>query len=367
MSSSLILASMKNNIIDPDEMARLSRIMKGDYTISTGDSTKNAQARTILNTVLSATAKKRACCLGQKNIDVRIPLPLDIAPEGEIGKLMSIYGFYDRQVTNIPIDQPGYCTIEGKDYVPEKDNCDTFYNIYCKNIAKEFTAGNNGQFDSIKFNNYKPECACFIDPPDWFKEQIVTPVPKCFYPGCEKTANVYLDPTSRTGACDFTICSQQLNIDSALLQKDASFTAQFQNQCGKESKNDPLKKVDTVTSTGTGTQTTAAPIGASSTGGTGAPATTTVTTPPVEGVKTTQTTTTGDVLGGIFGSGTTAPTTQQTSAPTTKTPTTQSVAKPSTGETTSNMPLIVGGSGLVTLILSVLCCIFIIIGVLMMR
>jgi hypothetical protein len=98
--------------------------------------------------------------------------------------------FYDKQITNIPIDKPGYCTIDGKDYVPEKDNCDTFYNIYCKNIAKEFTAGNNGVFDTTKFRSYKPECACFIDPPDWFKQSIVTPIPKCFYPGCEKTANV---------------------------------------------------------------------------------------------------------------------------------------------------------------------------------
>ena len=346
MSSSLILASMKNNIIDPDEMFELGKRFKGDYRISTGDSQKNAAARDILNQSVSLTSKKRACCLGQKAIDIRIPLPIGIDPDqSAIGQLAAKYGFYDKLIEDIPIDKAGYCTIDGKDYTSNSANCDDFYNLYCKNIVAEYTAGNDGKFDTIAFStHYKPECACFIPTPEWLENALGSePVPKCMFPGCGTNQNVYLDAASRsTPSCDYTICSQNLQIDSATLAKDASFAANFQNTCGKEAGTDPLKQapVTNTTVTGTADKPVPGPIVVSGSGSGGdvpkppvaPPGTTTTTKTTIPTVPTVPTDTGKTTTGGITDTLGTGTTTTTGTASTTE-------------EQNQNLPLILGGGG----------------------
>jgi hypothetical protein len=337
MSSSLILASMKNNIIDPNAMFELGKRMKGDYRISVGDDTKNTAARNVLNQSISLTNKKRACCMGQKTVDVRIPLPIGTVPDkSAIGLLSEKYGFYDKLIQGIGIDKPGYCTLAGKNYSKNSPNCDDFYNLYCKNIVNEFKAGNNGKFDSVKFStHYKPECACFIPTPKWLAQATGSePVPKCMFPGCGTNQNVYLDPASRsTPSCDYTICSQQLNIDSATLAQDASFAANFQNTCGKEAGKDPLKQkpstqpTTTVTST---EETSTGPITISD------PVTPPVTmAPPITTTPTTGTENNTSTTG-------TGSNTPQTSGK-------------SEEEQSSQMPVILGGGGLSSCLSSCIC------------
>lgn len=243
MTESLILASMKNNITDPTELNKIRNLLKGDYKISVGTDQKNLEAQQTLNKLLSDTNKKRACCLNKRSIDVRIPLPIDISPDNsEIGQNMKKYGFYDRLVTDIPIDKPGFCTFDGKNFSKNNENCDDFFNVYCKNIINEYKSANNGKFDAGDFsNNYKPECACHMPIPSWVESMFkASPIPKCVLPGCDPNLNVYLDSASRAGQCNQTICTANVQIGAATASQDAAIISNINQNCGDSSGGKPI-------------------------------------------------------------------------------------------------------------------------------
>ncbi|AYV76890.1 MAG: hypothetical protein Barrevirus3_10 [Barrevirus sp.] len=240
---SLLNASMKNGLTDPNDMLAIKNVLQGDYKLNIGTTQLNDEAKITLNKLLSETEKKRACCMGQKSIDVRIPLPNGIISDNsDTGLLMAKYGYYDQRVDNIPIDQPGFCTFDNKDFTKNSANCDDFYNLYCKNIVNEFTKANNGKFDPAIFStSYKSECSCFMPIPKWVTEAYQgEPMGQCVLPNCGPNKAVYLDRASRTGPCNNTICYQNVKIDSATLAENASIATTLQNNCIEKTGVSPI-------------------------------------------------------------------------------------------------------------------------------
>jgi len=238
MVDALAYANTINLLTSDAELSKLANKMRGVYNFSTGTTDLNNQAKIILNKILTKTQIKRSCCTGNKIVNVRIPLPTGITPANDTtGQLIKKYLYYDKSIT-VPIDTPGFCLIGGVDYSKGNANCDDFYNVYCANSIKEFTAGNNNQFDDVQFNSYKPDCACYIPTPDWLKQAWGgEPTPKCVFPGCGENTAAYLDPASRGAQCNYTICSQQINMSDIQQGQNSNLINNIKAECGKQNKD----------------------------------------------------------------------------------------------------------------------------------
>lgn len=237
-TDALVYATMKNKLSTDAELADLVNKIRGTYQITVGTSDANAKAKANLDKILNKTQIKRACCNASNKINVRIPLPAGIVAEGgDAAKLITKFGYYDKQV-NVPIETPGFCSIDSVQYSKGSPDCDDFYNVYCANAVKEFTAGNGGNFDYTQFGIYKPECACFVPKPEWLKQAWGgDPTPKCVFAGCGENAVSYLDAISRTGPCNYTICSQQINTGNIDISTSGSLVNNLTAQCGTQGKN----------------------------------------------------------------------------------------------------------------------------------
>lgn len=237
MTSALVYASTQNELTSNDQLANFSKTLLGTYKFTTGTVAQNNAALQNLNKILSQTQIKRACCNNTSNVNVRIPLPTgETLATGGNSALMQEFEYYDKEIS-VPINTPGFCTIDGVNYAPNTPDCDDFYNVYCLNIVNEFTNGNGGVFNADSFTNYKPECACYLPEPSWLAKALSgAPTPKCFYPGCA-TGVAYMDPVSRNENCDLTICNQSVNIGSAAVSQDSSLIVNLQAQCGAQGKN----------------------------------------------------------------------------------------------------------------------------------
>jgi len=231
----LTYATMSNNLTSDSQLSEFQNKLQ-DTTLTTGTANLDAQANTLVNGVLDKTQIKRACCNNRSTINVRIPLPTGVTPVGNAnGALMTKYGYYDKPVK---VDLSICKTPEFQSYQPGTTPCDDFYTAYCDNIVNEFTAGNGGKFNDTDFLNYKAECACYIPEPAWLTQAWGgSPIPKCVYPGCSANTTAYLDPASRSQQCNYTICSQQINMGNVNVSSDSGIVNNIKAQCGQQNQN----------------------------------------------------------------------------------------------------------------------------------
>ena len=95
-----------------------------------------------LDNIISGTTLKRACCLGVKNINVRIPLPpevtFDVATEKN--KVLTKFNYYDK-IIQVPqgLCDPAYNRTASPNDKTVMDNCDVFFDTYCINSVDEYT------------------------------------------------------------------------------------------------------------------------------------------------------------------------------------------------------------------------------------
>jgi hypothetical protein len=244
-------AQIKNNMTNPEQLRYwTSTVLQGEGLVSEDEIT-NA-----LDSILSNTTIKRACCLGGEDeddptrfkVNVRIPIPTGLTPSDS---RHIDYGFIDK-----PIKVPkSFCknvmSSDGKprDYdKPDRrlgeysKQCDDFYGVYCPNMMtfymQETRADNpNASIDSGVFANfYKPECACY---------NILEPIPpkvnlstRCLnFPQCDDTNGdqgiTYLDMESRKKCPEsYTICTQIANLSGTKAGNDVNVQNYLTNECG---------------------------------------------------------------------------------------------------------------------------------------
>jgi len=290
MNDALIHAELKNNATDTDS---LNYFISGTYNIRSGhapnmyfgaNNTSTPNNQEILDTIISDTTIKRACCLGNKVTDpeingiqaegeyykvgVRIPIPgellTDLDGDGtsewdwlkltEVGKVMDSFNFYDKDVY-IPV---GDCPVN---HNPTDDGewgpCDDFYSVYCKNMYDFFNDinGGNVNYKQRDFATYKPECACYGDM-SGYEGLGMNTQPACVLYGCDiaSSATMYLDPSSRqiqTAGCDTTICSTVYDLSDMTVGGNVEWESMTEQACDGSSPT-RLYGTDDVTSGGGG-------------------------------------------------------------------------------------------------------------------
>lgn len=233
----LAYSEMPNIITDIQTLDALNNQLGTNYGIE--------QLKQYLNNTLLDTTIKRACCLKQHAVDnnnniipgyyvinVRMPLPSDIKLDQEwpLDKIYKEYNIYDKQVL-IP---ENLCN----DYA--NIDCDNFYQAYCSNSIKDYKnarhisqmsdEGNNSDY-TIFSKYWKPECACYMEPPKWLKS--IKVIPKCLYPGCNPNKGVYMDPVSRGQECQQVFCKADINFSEVMAGRDNNIINQIELNCGK--------------------------------------------------------------------------------------------------------------------------------------
>jgi len=215
-NGTLAKASIENEITDREGLLYLGA--NGLYTeVSGSTDTVNKN----LNAILSNTTLKRACCLGNKKITVRIPVPdPDYVHGGAYAGIESTYGYIDK---DIEIDLSDCDKLPNGPWNAGSRSCNNFYTVYCKNIKEQFRKSSDGNFDFVDFSNYSPECACYSDIPESAKDQSnpyksIPGIPrKCYLPSCDDNSGAYLDPSSRGQTCTQQICQNVTQIIGSVI------------------------------------------------------------------------------------------------------------------------------------------------------
>ena len=187
--------SLPNNITDPTELFNLAAT--NSYFSSGPGADTSAGIMGQLNTYLSQSTIKRACCMGTQSsdnpnsytINVRIPVPTGVTG---LSPNAQTYNYYDK-----PVDVPkSMCTSQ---WTPGSTGCNIFYTAYCSNMYdfyKDESGTTEETLNAADWNAYKPECACVgphIQLSTTPAGQGVAPV--CYVPGCLLTQNTaYYDP-----------------------------------------------------------------------------------------------------------------------------------------------------------------------------
>lgn len=218
-TDALVYSGNTNILIDD---AMLSN-MTGDAGFITGN-TNNDRKKSVEN-LLSYTNLKRACCLRKGNestlkLNVRLPISIPDTSLSGFRKDVNAKIQYTDKTIDVPLsmcdqlDDMG----TGEKWGPIKSGssphrlCDKFYEVYCKNNLEELKKeyGNNVPYEI--WTAFKPDCACY-GPMDAIKKIAADHghVPKCYHTKCREKPDVYIDPDSRSGKCDSTICANIAN------------------------------------------------------------------------------------------------------------------------------------------------------------
>jgi hypothetical protein len=229
--SVLVASSIKNSLTSKEQIDYWRKNLFSDTTLT------DQQVLDALDSILSNTTIKRACCLGKAdgdffNVDVRIPIPPDYSENvSDINKKL---GYIDKTV-KVPktmcnyLQSPKGLTTYEKPTSPDFGSpCDDFYSLYCANTKamyddeyKNIYPGKNPDFTTFS-NGYKKECACF-NRSSSFPSNNLSPL--CLlYPNCtqedSKYGDVYLDVSSRkTCPSNVSLCVQA--IDSIKTKPDS--------------------------------------------------------------------------------------------------------------------------------------------------
>lgn len=258
-----------------------------------------------LDTVISNTTLKRACCLGSKSVAVRIPLPKEITFDVVTDKstVLKKFNYYDKIVTIPPQLCPAqYDRFKSPNDTTVVNNCDLFFKTYCTNSLNDYDTNNTalgGTFNTNEFILFKPECACFVPPKYYNLEgRGVNVIPKCFYPGCStgqfNAGQIWLDQASRgVGDCNVVLCNSTTIFDNLLAGNNININNKVIQECGVTGSTSPPIGSPIITPP-SGTSTTTTPIITPPSGTpipiTTSPSVTPITTPP-SGTPTTPITT----------------------------------------------------------------------------
>lgn len=252
--SGLMFASMKNDMTTPDQY----NYWRKQTIFGNRGSLSSQQIQSELDTILSNTTIKRACCLASPvdgdpdhyKVNVRVPVPKTWTDNGGDKRNLD-YGFIDKAI-KIP---KTYCNaVQSSDgsvspYIkPNKRDanyskqCDDFYSVYCPNMMTYFVNESkalnpDSDIDTREFANfYKQECACFdlfdIFPPSTNLSARCLKFPQCNDSNGDQGV-VYLDQESRKQCPDnITICSQVQNLSGAGAGRDINVKTFMENTCG---------------------------------------------------------------------------------------------------------------------------------------
>lgn len=230
-------ANYKNTITDINMLDDIDRYLGRKYNFTIDKAGKLNQ----LDQVLDQTQIKRACCLGQTSVPVRIPMPTGVVIDDiqGTGQLMQEYQYYDKPVYMGKCPLAQYDKKNASSDTSIYDNCEEFYKVYCQNLIENFKEQNGGRWDLDKFLKYKPECACFVPKPPGIPDNINI-VPACFYDGCTLgNPYIWLDRESRSGECDLTICQVNLNNVDFEAGGGVSVRNNIEQRCGDQNTKPP--------------------------------------------------------------------------------------------------------------------------------
>ncbi len=223
--------SFKNNIASSDDLVKIGynnsqtfNKYVENYNPNNIDETEKA-----INKLFENTPLKLGCCFrksssdnGKRSVVVRTPLnPYDSNVDSDLKK-------FDFKFKTLTIPENS-CPAN---YYGDSIECNTLYEVYCKNIINEFDKKGLPLDD---FKKYSPECACYA--PKYEKEKIYpdnTP-PACYKYGCENRNNIaaYVDPISRNNPCDITVCQNILSLQNVSAGGNINVDAKLQNSCGE--------------------------------------------------------------------------------------------------------------------------------------
>lgn len=203
----------------------LNNIIK-DYNPHNDESTKSA-----FDDVLKNAPLKTGCCFRTKNDEkernvlVRIPLN----PNENVDPLLKKFDFKFKSL-KIPENS---CPIN---YYGGSNDCNTFFDVYCKNLLNEFTKLN---LPIDNFTKFAPECSCYA--PNSNVENIYPPTtpPACYKTNCDNIIDpiAYIDPISRNNSCDLTICNNIFNANNITAGGNVNISAKMESVCGNNLPN----------------------------------------------------------------------------------------------------------------------------------
>jgi hypothetical protein len=218
----LIYSGIKNNMIDDASMAGFGQITSQYQT--------SAAAKAYLDSVLSNTTIKRACCsqttytsadptkapdpIKVPGIPVFIPVPTGYNLDDDNQAIRDVEKKfkYKQKMVYVP---DSICA--SKQLVPYEATCNTFYNVYCKNMMylyKQELAALGKTFDAQEWKNLKPDCACYGEVNSSYDSNGVPH--KCYMPGCrDDNPYVYFDPDSRGKQCNSAICQSIFDLSNS--------------------------------------------------------------------------------------------------------------------------------------------------------
>ena len=217
--------SNKNTIEDSATLFDLATYNTSAFTdTNTADAIKEE-----LQKIISQTPLKLGCCLRDQknnsatNVSVKVPLSPQVAKQNPQLKKFN----FERENLTIP---EGTCPAN---LYAGSDDCNTFYDLYCQNVSNYFQQQG---FSNDKFFSYAPECACYAPTKGTKNYAVPSGVPpKCYKEGCSKdNSNAYLDPISRTGQCNLTVCSSLIDLSGVKAGGNVSVNPVVNNQCGSE-------------------------------------------------------------------------------------------------------------------------------------
>jgi len=221
--------NFKNNITDPVVLSDmgtknyqvLNNIVK-DYNPHSDESTKSA-----FDEVLKSAPLKTGCCFRAKDNEkertvlVRIPLK----PNESVDPLLKKFDF-NFKTLKIPENS---CPVN---YYGGSNECNTFFDVYCKNLVNEFTKLN---LPLENFTKFAPECACYAPKTDVENVYPPTTPPACYKTNCDNVIDpiAYIDPISRNNPCDLTICNNIFNANNIQAGGNVNISAKLESACGK--------------------------------------------------------------------------------------------------------------------------------------
>ena len=200
---------------------------------------KNLDVDKQLDDILKNTTIKRGCCLTNSSdniVKIKIRFPLhEKFKANDYNYIFNKYKFIDYYITF----NRSLCN---NDYYRESEKCDNFYRLYCENILSFFKKENKNIFNQNDFVNYKNECACYGEKPDYIIGDIQS---NCYKDGCNSDdKNIYVDKSSRE-KCATTFCIQAINYNKLDISGDMNTNTKLQNFCGGTIPINPdFEKID---------------------------------------------------------------------------------------------------------------------------
>jgi hypothetical protein len=198
-----------------------------------------------LNSILSQTSIKRACCMNKGKADasvssypvtIRIPTPENYDygnnPNADIWKK---YGYIEKTISVTP----EICKLVDPSYNYNSSTCDDFMHLYCKNAKYEFMKGLDGSaYTDADFSKYRPECGCYGNKPDYISDSKVGGgvQPSCYLAECDITnTKTYIPISSRT-PCTANFCSSLINFKDAQIGGKFDMSSKVVQNCGNYMK-----------------------------------------------------------------------------------------------------------------------------------